>query len=222
MVSRKGVLHPHRLAYAPVGAHTTTGANPHHDEPIQASDGKTLILAAGFGWLYGIGCVVGPFYGVGVGITYPGGVLAGAGGGIGVVIGIGMGAGAVWGSGRGVVAGYTASPPMHPPLIPGMMALIRSKNSVWGGDMPELELRTRAAVDGLRKSVGRQLKTLRRPRINLLRQPKLGYEYGFIPPLRLTSPCISFREGSHSLRDRDWVAHPVNRRSYVREDFKWS
>ncbi|EOD32253.1 hypothetical protein EMIHUDRAFT_202923 [Emiliania huxleyi CCMP1516] len=62
-------------------------------------------LAGGIGWLYGIGCVLGPFYGVGVGLTFPGGILAGAGGGVGVVVGIGMGGGLVWGAGRGSVRG---------------------------------------------------------------------------------------------------------------------
>ena len=94
------------LAYAPVGTHSATGANPDAEED---TEGKTLILAGGLGWLYGIGCVIGPFYGVGVGLTFPGGVLAGAGGGVGVVIGVGMGAGAIWGSGRGNIAGYSVS-----------------------------------------------------------------------------------------------------------------
>lgn len=45
---------------------------------------QTWALTGGVGWLYGIGCVCGPFYGIGVGLTLPGGILAGAGGGVGL------------------------------------------------------------------------------------------------------------------------------------------
>ncbi|KAL3929313.1 MAG: hypothetical protein SGPRY_002013, partial [Prymnesium sp.] len=139
-------------AYAPVGYHSATGANPEEEGELES--GKTLILAAGFGWLYGLGCVIGPFYGVGVGLTFPGGVLAGAGGGVGIVIGIGAGAGGVWGSGRGSVLGYSVSPPMNPPfssLIASAWGLGRSRSWL-AGEPPEVELRLRAAVTGFRRS----------------------------------------------------------------------
>lgn len=170
-------------AYAPVGYHSATGANPEEEGELES--GKTLILAAGFGWLYGLGCVIGPFYGVGVGLTFPGGVLAGAGGGVGIVIGVGAGAGGVWGSGRGSVLGYSVSPPMNPPfssLIASAWGLGRSRSWL-AGEPPEVELRLRAAVNGFRRSVGRQLGSLQRPRLNLLqeRQP-LSTEMGFVMP----------------------------------------
>ena len=45
-----------------------------------ADDGaQTWTIACGGGWLYGIGGCIGPFFGTGVGLTFPGGVLAGAG-----------------------------------------------------------------------------------------------------------------------------------------------
>jgi len=87
---------------------------------------KTWLLAGGLGWLYGIGCCIGPFYGVGVGLTVPGGILAGAGGGLGVVVGIGMGGGFVWGSGKGKVNGLGFSFPsdgMEPPELPTLAEL---------------------------------------------------------------------------------------------------
>jgi len=81
-------------------------------------DPQTWALAGGVGWLYGMGAVCGPFYGVGVGLTFPGGIIAGAGAGVGIVVGIGMGGGLVWGSGRGSVAGFGVPVPMEPPTLP--------------------------------------------------------------------------------------------------------
>ena len=80
---------------------------------------QTWTIACGAGWLYGIGGCIGPFFGTGVGLTFPGGVLAGAGGGVGIVVGIGMGSGIVWGGGRGVVKGFGVNPPMRPPFADG-------------------------------------------------------------------------------------------------------
>ena len=91
------------------------------DEPAGGSEDnpiETWVLACGLGWIYGLGCVAGPFFGVGVGVVFPGGVIAGAGAGVGVVIGIGMGGGAVWGSGRGAVRGFKVGLPMAPPNVP--------------------------------------------------------------------------------------------------------
>lgn len=81
---------------------------------------QTWALAGGAGWLYGMGCVCGPFYGVGVGLTVPGGIIAGAGGGVGIVVGIGMGGGLVWGAGRGSVAGMGVPVQMEPPELPSL------------------------------------------------------------------------------------------------------
>mmetsp|Transcript_9735 Transcript_9735/g.30845 ORF Transcript_9735/g.30845 Transcript_9735/m.30845 type:complete len:145 (-) Transcript_9735:85-519(-) len=91
--------------------------------PVKRSDPQAWALAGGIGWLYGIGCVLGPFYGVGVGLTFPGGILAGAGGGVGVVVGIGMGGGLVWGAGRGSVRGLGVPVPMEPPVLPSLQDL---------------------------------------------------------------------------------------------------
>ncbi|KAL1518478.1 hypothetical protein AB1Y20_002769 [Prymnesium parvum] len=195
--------HPPRLlAYAPVGTHSATGANP--EEASVEVHGKTLILAAGLGWLYGLGCVVGPFYGVGVGLTFPGGVLAGAGGGVGVVIGIGMGAGAVWGSGRGHVVGYSVSPPMNPPFAAGYPkswpVFPSSKRSAWGGEGADLDFRLRSALHSLRSAALRRLQSFRRPRVSLLHEPTAPH-----PPLAFAAPprrraCASGRAVSAAAR----------------------
>jgi len=113
------------------------------DKPADGSEDnpiETWVLACGLGWLYGLGCVVGPFFGVGVGVVFPGGVIAGAGAGVGLVIGIGMGGGAVWGSGRGAVQGFKVGVPMAPPKVP---------------EPREIAARARAAIDAL--SNARQL-----------------------------------------------------------------
>ena len=107
------------------------------DEPAGGSEDnpiETWVLACGLGWIYGLGCVAGPFFGVGVGVVFPGGVIAGAGAGVGVVIGIGMGGGAVWGSGRGAVRGFKVGLPMAPPKVP---------------EPRELAARARAGIDAL-------------------------------------------------------------------------
>ena len=113
------------------------------DKPAEGSEDnpiETWVLACGLGWLYGLGCVVGPFFGVGVGVVFPGGVIAGAGAGVGLVIGIGMGGGAVWGSGRGAVQGFKVGVPMAPPKVP---------------EPREIAARARAGIDAL--SNARQL-----------------------------------------------------------------
>ena len=110
------------LAYAPTGRSGDFAATKNPSEEEDAAE--TLALAAGLGWLYGLGCVVGPFFGVGVGFVFPVGIIAGAGGGVGVVVGIGMGGGAVWGSGRGDVNGFKVGVPMAPPKVPELAELI--------------------------------------------------------------------------------------------------
>ena len=102
------------------------------DNPIE-----TWVLACGLGWLYGLGCIAGPFFGVGVGVVFPTGVIAGAGAGVGIVIGIGMGGGAVWGSGRGAVQGFKVGVPMAPPKVP---------------EPREIAARARAGIDALRNA----------------------------------------------------------------------
>lgn len=103
------------LAYASVGQSGDFGG-----KKGAADDGvETWTFACGLGWLYGLGLCIGPFFGTGVGLTFPGGVIAGAGGGIGIVFGIGMGSGVVWGSGRGNVQGFGVIPPMQPPFADG-------------------------------------------------------------------------------------------------------
>lgn len=54
---------------------------------------------AGAGWAYGVGCGVGPFFGVGVGVSR--GVVFGAGAGVGAFCGVGFGSGLVVGNGTG-------------------------------------------------------------------------------------------------------------------------
>lgn len=88
--------------------------------PAEVQDPQTWTIACGVGWLYGIGGCIGPFFGTGVGLTFPGGVIAGAGGGVGIMFGIGMGSGIVWGGGRGVVKGFGVNPPMKPPFADGL------------------------------------------------------------------------------------------------------
>ena len=104
------------LAYASVGRSGDFGGKKVNDD----DDAQTWTFAFGAGWLYGLGLCIGPFFGVGVGLTIPGGVLAGAGGGVGVVIGVGMGGGVLWGSGRGAVKGFGVIPPMKPPFADGI------------------------------------------------------------------------------------------------------
>lgn len=110
-----------RLAYASVGQSgdfSRPARRPTVDD--DATEPQTMTFAFGVGWLYGLGLCIGPFFGTGVGLTIPGGVLAGAGGGVGVVVGIGMGSGVVWGTGRGTVQGFGLSPPMQPPFANGL------------------------------------------------------------------------------------------------------
>lgn len=106
---------PPPLAYASVGKSGDFGASA----GVGDSNAQTWTFTFGLGWLYGLGVCIGPFFGTGVGLTFPGGVLAGAGGGVGVVVGIGMGGGFVWGSGRGNVQGFGVIPPMQPPFADG-------------------------------------------------------------------------------------------------------
>jgi hypothetical protein len=103
------------LAYAAVGQSGDFNREKKSDE-----DAETWTVACGVGWLYGLGICIGPFFGTGVGLTFPGGVLAGAGGGIGIVFGIGFGSGLLWGGGRGVVKGFGVTPPMQPPFANGL------------------------------------------------------------------------------------------------------
>ena len=103
------------LAYASVGQSGDFGGKKKDTE----DKFETWTFTCGLGWLYGLGLCIGPFFGTGVGLTFPGGVIAGAGGGIGVVFGIGMGSGVVWGSGRGNVQGFGVVPPMQPPFAEG-------------------------------------------------------------------------------------------------------
>ena len=103
------------LAYASVGQSGDFGGVKKDDN----DKSETWTLTFGLGWLYGLGLCIGPFFGTGVGLTFPGGVIAGAGGGVGVVFGIGMGSGLVWGSGRGDVQGFGLVPPMQPPFADG-------------------------------------------------------------------------------------------------------
>lgn len=114
-----GARPPQHLAYASVGRSGDFGGTR------ADSDGgaQTWTFTFGAGWLYGLGLCVGPFFGTGVGLTFPGGVLAGAGGGVGVVVGVGMGTGLVWGTGRGVVRGFGVIPPMAPPFADGVPRL---------------------------------------------------------------------------------------------------
>ena len=62
-------------AYAPVGR--SGDFTPGDDKPKEGEP-RNWILAGGLGWLYGMGVCVGPFFGVGVGLSFPGGVIAGA------------------------------------------------------------------------------------------------------------------------------------------------
>ena len=77
------------------------------------------------------------------------------------------------------------NPPFSAGLPPGW-GFGRSTRSVWIGDAPELELRIRAAFDGLRDS----LASFRRPRFSLRSQRAQphgwGQEPGFIPPPQLS------------------------------------
>ena len=111
---RRRALHT-PLAYASVGKSGDFGGSS--VSSTSETDAQTWTVAGGAGWLYGLGACVGPFFGVGVGYTIPGGILAGAGGGVGVVFGIGFGSGFVWGGGRGIVEGFGIVPPMTPPFF---------------------------------------------------------------------------------------------------------
>mmetsp|Transcript_8198 Transcript_8198/g.24676 ORF Transcript_8198/g.24676 Transcript_8198/m.24676 type:complete len:183 (-) Transcript_8198:197-745(-) len=62
-----------------------------------------LFAFGGTGWGYGLGCTVGPFFGIGVGYGAPGGVLFGAGTGAGAVCGVGFGSGLILGAGTAYV-----------------------------------------------------------------------------------------------------------------------
>ena len=144
---------PLPLAYASVGSTGTFGNSKSNNDE---SGAQTWTFTCGVGWLYGLGICVGPFFGTGVGFTFPGGVLAGAGGGVGIVIGIGMGSGLVWGSGRGIVKGLGVIPPMNPPFSEGLPR---------PADLPspkELARRTGDYVDLLRFRIARRTAERRR------------------------------------------------------------
>ena len=139
------------LAYASVGKSGDFGGAGLKEE----GDAQTWTFTCGAGWLYGLGLCIGPFFGTGVGFTFPGGVLAGAGGGVGVVIGVGMGSGLVWGSGRGVVKGLGVIPPMSPPFAEGLPR---------PADLPspdELARRTADQIDLLRLRIARRTAEMR-------------------------------------------------------------
>ena len=70
--------------------------------------------------------MVGPFFGVGVGLTFPAGIVCGSGGGVGIVCGIGFGSGLVWGTGRGSITGLGVPLPMRPPTLPTLSELCES------------------------------------------------------------------------------------------------
>ena len=89
-------------------------------------DPQTWILAGGLGWIYGLGLMVGPFFGGGVGLTFPAGIVCGSGGGVGIVCGIGFGSGLVWGTGRGSITGLGVPLPMRPPTLPTLSELCES------------------------------------------------------------------------------------------------
>ena len=113
-------------AYAPVGRSgdfTPDGDKPKEGEP------RNWILAGGLGWLYGMGVCVGPFFGVGVGLSFPGGVVAGAGGGVGVVVGIGMSGGLGHRPRPGERLGVPT--PMAPPQPPPLAELRRGATTRW-------------------------------------------------------------------------------------------
>jgi len=138
-------------SYAPVGRSGDFSGSSNND----GSSAQTWTFACGLGWLYGIGICVGPFFGTGVGVLVPGGVLAGAGGGIGVVFGIGMGTGVVWGTGRGDVNGFGVSPPMKPPFADGLPR---------PGDLPspaELARRATDLSDVMRARIALQARDFR-------------------------------------------------------------
>ena len=137
-------------AYAPVGR--SGDFTPGDDKPKEGEP-RNWILAGGLGWLYGMGVCVGPFFGVGVGLSFPGGVIAGAGGGVGVVVGIGMSGGLVWGTGRGQVSGFGVPTPMAPPQLPSLAELRRGATT-----------RLEALRTDFGRSGGRRLKaTIPRP-----------------------------------------------------------
>lgn len=165
-LTRAKTAAPH-LAYASVGRSGDFSGSRGADSDDAA---QTWTFTFGVGWLYGLGLCVGPFFGTGVGLTIPGGVLAGAGGGVGVVVGVGMGSGLVWGSGRGVVRGIGVIPPMTPPFAEGLPRL---------ADLPTpRELANRAAdtIDEFRE----------RQRIKARRRRKKGHSTRW--PLAFASP----------------------------------
>ena len=131
----------------PLGDFTPGDDKPKDGEP------RNWILAGGLGWLYGMGVCVGPFFGVGVGLSFPGGVIAGAGGGVGVVVGIGMSGGLVWGTGRGQVSGFGVPTPMAPPQLPSLAELRRGATT-----------RLEALRTDFGRSGGRRLKATSRGR----------------------------------------------------------
>ena len=139
-----------RLAYASVGQAGDFG-NSRTDD----SSASTWTIAFGAGWLYGLGLCIGPFFGAGVGLTIPGGVIAGAGGGVGVVFGVGMGGGFVWGAGRGQVRGFGVTPPMMPPFAEGLPQLSEIPSP------SELARRTAEFTDVLRARAARRGAELR-------------------------------------------------------------
>lgn len=73
------------------------------------------VIGGGAGWLYGVGCGIGPFLGMGIATT-PGPVLFGAGFGVGAYCGVGFGAGVVTGVGTFYVPfGITSRDVFNPP-----------------------------------------------------------------------------------------------------------
>ena len=137
------------LAYASVGKTGDFGNSK--KAAAGDDDAETWTVAFGVGWLNGLGVCIGPFFGTGVGLTIPGGILAGAGGGIGIVFGIGAGSGIVWGAGRGVVKGFGVQPPMKPPFADGFPR---------PADLPtpeELASRATFEIDALRRRVASRM-----------------------------------------------------------------
>jgi hypothetical protein len=145
---------------------------------------QSWALAGGAGWLYGMGCVCGPFFGVGVGLTVPGGIIAGAGGGVGIVVGIGMGGGLVWGAGRGSVAGMGLPTEMEPPELPSLDELTsKAAGAVesfqrWGGQLARGEIIVwRSLKERRRRTPGRE-----EPSLALLVPPLPVWRLSGSPP----------------------------------------
>jgi hypothetical protein len=192
---------PLPLAYAPVGRSGDFGSTTATTQRSEDDEAQTWTFTFGVGWLYGIGLCIGPFFGTGVGLTFPGGVLAGAGGGVGVVVGIGAGSGIIWGSGRGIMKGVGSVPPMQPPRLSELPS------------PPELARRAADFVDTARAQASRITKEMMR------RPPKTrGGAGAFVPPpkLALRTSFSSSRHktvlrAQHLLVDPRWEAASYTR-----------